>query len=95
MFFFFKLRAPQVLSQGVFYSSTSVTNQAHSSDLKAAGFQVQDDPHSAHQLVLTGLCVSGPAAPAAPSESAPVIPGNSQPRPPSHQQQDVPVPGPS
>lgn len=34
-----------------------------------------------------------PGAPVAGSESAPVVPGNSQPLPSGHQQQDVPVPG--
>ncbi|XP_070827441.1 nucleobindin-2-like isoform X1 [Chaetodon trifascialis] len=37
--------------------------------------------------------VKQPRAAAAESESARVVPENSQPQPPSHQQQDVPVPG--
>lgn len=37
--------------------------------------------------------VKQPVAPVAEGEPAPVVPANSQPLPPGHQQQDVPVPG--
>lgn len=39
------------------------------------------------------LSVAESGVPTANSESQPVVPGNNQPLPPAHQQQDVPVPG--